>query len=217
MPCFSVELKELYPMFEKHNFRGRLIALEGLDGSGKSTQLNRVSDCLTKNNRKVVCLKQPTDTYRSNPLVRSYLERGGSTDTVRTLAEMSANDRLLQQRQVVTPALSSGSWVLFDRYVWSGAALFLRRGVPVTQFERLNAGTFEPDACIFLDVQPGTAFNRVKMRAQGEKKFEELTIGDFEKTRNCYLSFQKHFSIVDGEKDVEDVFQEIRAIIEKIE
>src|SRR5580658_2667561 len=104
--------------------RGKLIVVEGIDGAGKSTQLAAILDYLQSNGIGCSLTKQPSDWYRQQEFVRNYLDFGVLPCEQSTLAMFAAADRMFHIETVIEPRLTSGGYVLCDRYVYSSLAYF---------------------------------------------------------------------------------------------
>ncbi|MDE0603163.1 MAG: dTMP kinase [bacterium] len=170
-----------------------LIAFCGLDGAGKSTQIKRINTWLKGQGRSVLVTKQPTDWYRNDPVVRTYLDTGegrGDTTKEAELALFAASDRMRNIRLEIEPALARGDIVLCDRYVYSSYVYFecrvdaaFRRWV-----ENLNSFVPIPDLAFFLDVTPETALARVISRDGAASKYEETRLDLLIAARQLFLS-----------------------------
>ena len=108
--------------------KGMLVAICGFDGTGKTTQVERLQGTLEGRGVTVTRTRQPTDWYRNEPVVKSYLAHGTAADG-RLLTLLSAADRRRNIVEVVDPALAAGGTVICDRYVFSTLAFNVERGV----------------------------------------------------------------------------------------
>ena len=144
---------------------GRLIVLEGMDGSGKSSQATALADWLKLQGRQVVrCLDPgatPTgEALREILLHRNDLHLAGETEM---LLYMAARAQLV--REVIEPALADRAWVISDRFlmsniVYQGHAGGLDPEV-IRQVGRIATGGREPDLTLVLDVELETAASRL--------------------------------------------------------
>ncbi len=162
---------------------GRLVAICGFDGAGKTTQLSSLAASLRAAGKSVVVTKQPTDWYRGRPEVRSFLANGGSVQEAEDLARLAARDRRAHIEEVIRPAIGMGYVVVTDRYVFSSIAYFLARDVSLPLLMSLNAPLPRPDLAVYLDVPPATLHERLRARDGGSRKREELTVRSI--TRVC--------------------------------
>jgi dTMP kinase len=165
---------------------GLLIAFCGIDGSGKSTQLRRLAASLGEAGYDVLRTRQPTDTYRANPLVRQYLDTGQNAFGGVGLALLAAADRQYHLETVVRPAMERGATILCDRYVYSSIAYFAARGVPMSFVVDINAYVPKPGLTVLLDVDPADARARVAARDGKIAKFEEKDLGFMATVRKTF-------------------------------
>jgi len=153
--------------------RGRLVAFEGVDGSGKSTQLALLAAALREAGRGVVETREPTEGSigrRIRAMARSG-ERPAPAEELRWFVE----DRREHVRDVIGPGLAAGLVVLTDRYYLSTAAYQGARGLdPARLLAEAEAEFPKPDLALVLDVEPETGLERVAARGgRAEPAFED--------------------------------------------
>lgn len=165
--------------------RGLLVALCGIDGSGKITQQKLLGAWFTRRGHQVLLTAQPTQAYRQDPRVRTYLNDGETCD-MRTLALLSAADRRWHAQSVVQPAMAEGVHVVTDRYPYSALAYFTVRGLDAGYVRALNAPLPEPDVTVFLDLPPEAAVRRVAARDGELAKYEERSAGILQEVRDAF-------------------------------
>jgi len=137
---------------------GRFIVLEGIDGSGTTTQAARLAAALRDAGHAVVSTREPSDGPIGVVLRQALTRRlVGLSD--RVLALLFAADRLDHLSSVVEPALAEGKVVISDRYVLSSLAYQGMR-LPLAWVEALNAAARPPDLTLYLEVDPRTAARR---------------------------------------------------------
>ena len=107
--------------------RGRLVALEGLDGCGKTTQAARIAEALRARGRDVVQTREPSE----GPIGRKIRElaRAGERVPAERELQLFTDDRREHVAQVIEPALAAGRWVITDRYFLSTVAYQGARGL----------------------------------------------------------------------------------------
>jgi dTMP kinase len=175
--------------------RGRLITVEGVEGAGKSTQVERLRAWLAARGLPVVRTTEPDGT----PLGAGVRRLLGEVDRVEPLAEtlLFAASRAEHVRRVIRPALAAGAVVLCDRYVDSTTAYQAHgRGVPlevVAELNRLATGGVWPDLTIVLDLDVGEGLRRARARRGAPAAcdpFERLAIEFHERVRKGYWAIR---------------------------
>lgn len=200
--------------------RGKLVAVCGIDGSGKTTQIERAVDHLRSLDHEVLATRQPTDRYRQDPTVRAALDlQLDFREIAPELALFAAFDRLRHLREVVVPALDAGTWVVTDRYVYSSYAYFLSRGIAdVEWLAALNRHAPRPDLTIVVDVPPELAAARIIRRDGSSRKREEL---DLERMTAVRAAFRdqpwgghESYHLVDGTEPADIVWQSVQKLLD---
>lgn len=153
--------------------RGVLIVFEGLDGSGKSTQLRRGAEALRVRGLDVVETREPTD----GPWGRRIREMARSGEVVPPETELAwfFEDRREHMREVVEPALAAGEIVLSDRSYLSTVAYQGARGLDPRQILADSEAEFvAPDLVLLFEISPEVGLSRVMARGgRAEPVFEE--------------------------------------------
>ncbi len=196
-------------IFEAATYRGRLIAVVGFDGSGKTTQLDRLAACLRANGEDVVVTRQPTDWYRNDPFVRGFLDSGAGSEQVKALALFAAADRMRHLQEVVRPALHAGKTVLCDRYVFASLALFEYRGVSLQFLADINRGVPRPDLALYLSVPPDLLLRRLRQRDGEKLKFEERSVAVVQAMIAHYAIFDAHLVTIPAAGAIDDIHRAI--------
>jgi dTMP kinase len=143
--------------------RGRLLAFEGLDGCGKSTQVAALAGALREAGRDVLTTHEPTD----GPWGRRIREmaRAGEPVTVAEELRWFVEDRRAHVAEVLEPALRAGRVVLTDRYFLSTVAYQGARGLDPEQILADSEAEFPlPDLALLLEVEPALGLERVSAR-----------------------------------------------------
>jgi dTMP kinase len=149
---------------------GRFIVLEGIDGSGTTTQALRLAEALRADGHEVLSTHEPSDGPIGVVLRQALTRRlVGLSD--RVLALLFAADRLHHLAAVVEPALAEGKVVVSDRYVLSSLAYQGMR-LPLAWVESLNAAARRPDLTLYLDVDARTAAGRRRGRGGAVELFD---------------------------------------------
>jgi dTMP kinase len=182
---------------------GRLIVVEGFDGSGKSTQIERLAEALKRRGHRVLATRQPTDWYRNDPNVRSFLDDPESTHSIKALALLAAADRLRHCAEVIEPALHDGYVVLCDRYVYSSIALFMHRGLHKGFIELINSGIPQPDWAFYLSVPCDILLKRITQRDGDKRKREERSLTTISEICELYENVSHGLLSIDGTQDID--------------
>tara|TARA_R110002074_G_scaffold366982_1_gene540993 strand:+ start:199 stop:825 length:627 start_codon:yes stop_codon:yes gene_type:complete len=171
--------------------KGRFISLEGIEGSGKSTQLNYVVDYLQNNKIEVVSTREPGGTLvgeRIRDLLLDNTLPGMHMDTELLLMFAA---RVEHVKTVIEPALDSGKWVICDRfydatyaYQGYGRQIDLQR---IDELKRFSIGELVPDVTLLLDVTLDVSMDRVSKRGSKDR-FENEKIAFYKKVREGYLA-----------------------------
>jgi dTMP kinase len=152
--------------------RGALIAVEGIDGAGKTTQARHLRVSLQRLGFEVLLEKEPTDGPHGRRLRESA--RTGRLDAEAELA-LFLDDRRDHVRDVIEPALARGAVVVVDRYTLSTIAYQGARGLdPAAILRQNDAFAPRPDRVILLDLPPELGVARVRSRDTVENAFERL-------------------------------------------
>ncbi len=148
--------------------RGKFITFEGLDGTGKSTQMHKLATVLRAAGHKVVETREPGGTPTGEKIRRVLLD--SSTEGLAPLAEMALMfaSRAQHIAEVIEPALEHGQIVLCDRFTdsteaYQGYGRKLRSAV-VLELHRLLCGGLQPDLTILLDSDPAMSVGRARRR-----------------------------------------------------
>jgi dTMP kinase len=150
---------------------GRLIVFEGIDGTGKTTQLQLLAEVLKDRGFPVVSTKEPTEGHFGQRIRRLYQNR--ESISRRQELELFINDRREHVRELLAPAVLAGKIVLCDRYVLSTVAYQGAAGLNVDEIFALNSFAPAPDLALLFQAAPETGIARIT-----EKRGESLN--DFE-------------------------------------
>lgn len=191
---------------------GFLICIEGLDASGKTTQARLLTDFLRSRGYKVLHTTEPT-TSPIGRLIKERVLRGAVRPPPVVEALLFAADRLQHVRDVIKPALNRGYIVISDRYVYSSLAYQGAAGLSLDWIRGINRFAPKPDLAIYLDVDPETAMKRIK-RERTLMENLEVQRG----VRSIYLKLVEsgELVLVDGERNVEEVFKDVKALTLKL-
>lgn len=143
---------------------GKLVALEGLDGCGKTTQLPHVARFLASRGIDVLVTREPTDGEWGSK-IRVMAQTGDLAPPEEEL-RWFMEDRQEHLQEEVLPALEAGRWVVTDRYFLSTVAYQGARGLDWQEILRENESRFPaPDLALIFEVTPAVGLARVERRA----------------------------------------------------
>jgi dTMP kinase len=196
----------------KNQGRGRFIVFEGIDGSGKSTQIQRVAARLETLGFSVCQTFEPTDGPIGS-LIRQMLAGQIETDQ-RTIAQLFAADRtdhLVCRKGGIREKVDQGKIVICDRYYFSSYAYHAQHIDMkwVIHANSLNADILRPDLTIFIDVAPEICFDRIKNNRGNFEMYEKLTVMK-QVRKNYFKAFEtlkdvEKIAVVDGNSQVQSV------------
>ncbi len=189
---------------------GRLIALEGIDGCGKSTQARLLADRLG-----ALLTFEPGGTALGSSLRTLLLEPGQDPVSERAEALLMAADRAQHVAEVIRPALDRGTWVVTDRF--SGSTLAYQgygRGLDRKELSRLVAwatGGLAPDLAVLVEVD--VALGQSRRRGSADDRMEGQGDGFLERVADGYRRLAERqdspWLVVDGTGSIEEVAAEV--------
>ena len=206
---------------------GKLIVIEGADGSGRSTQIGQLAHWLEGNGHATlqVGLKRST-------LVSEQLEQAqqGNILSRSTLSLFYATDFADQLEHSILPALRAGVVVLADRYIYTLMARDLVRGMDETWLRNLFGIALIPDAVFYLEVSPEQLVQRVFAKNQSLDYWESgMDLGLSRDMFDSFLQYQAcmrdtfrrlqktyGFTIIDGERTTADINAELKERIDQV-
>jgi dTMP kinase len=199
--------------------RAPFVTFEGIEGSGKTTQLGLLSDSLTGKGIPHIVTREPGGTPLSDEirvLLLSPRQERVFPETELLLYEAA---RAQHVRTVILPALSSGKAVLSDRFSDATTAYQgFSRGIDAAEIERLNAfasGGLVPDLTLLFDIDPEDGFLRIDGRGRPADRIESETIEFHRKVRKGYLRLQAEHPDrivrIDGALPADEVFRCVQA------
>ena len=196
---------------------GRLIAFEGVEGSGKSTQLELLRQALDGRSREVVVTREPGGTP-AGERVRALLLDPEVELHPRAEALLFAAARAELVEAVIRPALERGAVVLCDRYLdsslaYQGGARGLGLG-PVTDVNRFATGGLLPDLVVLLDLDPASGLRR---RAGKPDRIEGQALDFHRRVRQAFRDLAAadpgRFAVVDAAAPVPEVAAKVEAAV----
>lgn len=195
--------------------KGRLIAFEGIDGTGKSTQIYMLAEALKDKGYEVIITREPTDGVYGRRIRELYVSRDNVSREEEL--ELFLADRREHIEKLIAPALADGKIVLTDRYYLSTAAYQGAAGLNPELIMRKNEEFApEPDLAILIDLSPRQAVARIQQgRGEALNAFEqEESLAEVSK---LFHAIDRRFiRWVDGAQGVNDVRQSVMAEVKNI-
>ena len=201
---------------------GKFIVFEGIDGSGKSTQIRILAEKLKRSGEKVYVTAEPTFST-SGGIIRDALS-GAVERTTCELAALFVWDRInhnINKTNGIKKMLADGYTVISDRYYYSSLA-YQGEATDYEWVKALNCSCPEirkPDICIFIDISPETAIKRITSDRATTEIFEE--VGKLTKIRETFLNIfddlkDDNVALIDGDGDPNEISERIYAKIKEL-
>ena len=195
--------------------KGVFICIEGLDGSGKTTQVELLAKKLEKE-FDVLCTSEPSKGLIGDFIRKSYLY-GKNRLSPYVEALLFAADRIEHVENEIIPALNNGKIVISDRYVFSSLAYQGSGKIDLDWIQTVNKSILIPDLAIFLDVEPEKVLSRINSKKSVMENLETQ-----KRVREIYLKFvsDKKLILVNGDdskiKVSEDLFSLVYDFLSKL-
>jgi len=203
--------------------KGQFITVEGIEGVGKTTNIEFIQQRLLAAGKDVVVTREPGGT----PLGEAI--RGLLLDPEYTGMDSSCELQLMfaaraeHLARVIRPALDKGQWVLCDRftdatYAYQGGGRGIDTGV-IARLEELVQGDFRPDLTLLLDVPVEIGLARASERGKLDR-FEQEKVEFFERVRQAYLGMARQhatrYRIVDASQPLEQVQKQLEVVLQSV-
>ena len=204
------------------------ITFEGIEGSGKTTQVQELKSFLTSRGHRCIVTREPGGTSIGEKIRAILLDPANKSICPQTELLLYIADRAQHVTEVIRPALSTGRMVICDRFadasvVYQGIVRRLNADL-IGQLHRLTLGDLTPEATFLLDLPAETGLNRAwrristRQEAAGESRFEEENLAFHNRVRQGYLALAQRepnrFVIIDASRDPAQVTSDIIAAIE---
>jgi dTMP kinase len=201
--------------------RGTFITVEGGEGAGKTTMMDRMAEWLAARGRAVVRTREPGGTELAEKLRGILLDKNtvGLSGQAELLLMFAARAQHLAE--LIRPALQRGDTVLCDRFTdatwaYQGGG----RGLPLEDIgalEHLVHGDLQPHLTVLLDIPVAQGLQRASHRGETDR-FEEESTDFFERVRRAYLAraaaAPERFAIVDASAGLEDVWAQVEEVLQ---
>ncbi|WP_245589889.1 dTMP kinase [Caldanaerobius polysaccharolyticus] len=192
------------------------ITFEGIDGSGKTTQIKLISDFIKNLKYGIILVREPGSTPVSEKIREILLDKENAM-APETEAYLYAASRAELVKKVIKPALDKGNIVICDRFLDSSLVYQgIARGLGLQAVYQLNTmalGDLKPDVTILLDLDPMVA----KARLKKLDRLESEQLDFYRKVREGYLYLAdrepERIKVVDAAQGVQQVFEDVLSII----
>lgn len=203
--------------------RGLFISLEGIDGVGKSTQVERLAEFFREQGREVITTHEPGGTELGVEIRHLLLHRKGDV-APRAEALLFAADRAHHVATLIRPALDRGAVVITDRYLDSSVAYQgSGRDLDFDDVRNLSlfaVGGLLPDLTVLLDLDAQSAMSRRNKTGQAPDRLESEKAEFFENVRQAFLKLANaepnRFLVVDAKHSAEEIQSAIRSRAEEL-
>jgi len=197
--------------------RGKFITLEGIEGSGKSTNLEVIKNLLDNNNINYIVTREPGGGPLGPHLRELLLNKDNSISPSVEMLLMMA-DRKDHVDNLIEPNLTKGTWVISDRYLdstiaYQGGGRQLNLNLITALSEELKLPT--PDLTLLFDLSVDLALERAKKRSELDR-FEREPKEFHSRIRHSYLeqaSINNRIKIIDSSKDIKSVSMQVEIYI----
>ena len=200
--------------------KGLFITFEGIDGSGKSTQIQNLAKFLKNLGFDIIITREPGGSVGGEE-IRKLLLQGEvdrwSAETEILLFTAARRDHL---ERIILPALKDGKIVICDRFTDSTRMYQGMRGPKLRDLvDNLNDEVIDcdPDLTILIDIDPEVSLKRAKSRNTVEERFEDFGVELQKKMRSGFIELSKEFSnrieVVNGHQSVEELANDIFSVV----
>lgn len=199
--------------------RGKFIVLDGLDGSGKGTQVKLLASYLfDKDKSHHICLTR--EPYRPEKIRKILKKSKNPKENAELLAKLFVQDRKAHQR-LIRHHLQEGNYVVCDRYKYSTLAYQQAQGLSLRKLISMHEGMLIPDLTLIIDVPAEAALKRITIDKQRNHKevFEQL--GFQKQLRKKFLALPKQLPrekivVINGNQPPDKVFKSVCQEVDKI-
>ncbi len=197
----------------KNPYSGKFVVIDGLDGSGQSTQAEFLKDFFIEEDYQVVLTKEPTQDSEAGKKLKKILEKKIKSDPLK-LQELFTKDREEHLKNIIIPALKQEKIIISDRYYFSSFAYGAADGADLDKLIKMNENFLLPDLTIILKVNPEICISRIEKRGKEKTLFEkkEQLAKVWENYKILTTKFE-NVNVVDGEKSIEEVFNQIKKVV----
>ena len=201
----------------KNDYSGKFIVIEGLDGSGKSAQVDLIINFLKNppagGGKEVVVTKEQTIESEAGRKIKQALKKEIVIEPL-DLQKLYVQDRKEHLEKKVIPALKDGKFVVSSRYAFSTFAYGHSDGLDVDLLVQMNNNFLLPDLTLIIDVSPESCIKRIEGRGEPKELFEKKE--KLAKVNEIYKKIPNMFDnviMINGERPIPEVFEDIKKVV----
>ena len=200
--------------------RGIFITIEGVEGVGKSTNIEFIKQYLGNLNIDYLVTREPGGTLLAENIRDLLLSIGDDSPVELCELLLIFSARAQHIEKVIEPALKGGTWVICDRftdatYAYQGGGRGMNAKL-ISELETMVQGSLRPDLTIILDLDPETGLSRARDRGELDR-FEREHIQFFTKVREVYLqiatNYPKRCAVINAGNELDEVSRDIELLL----
>lgn len=203
--------------------RGKFITFDGIDGAGKTTQIERLAETLRADGKTVYVTREPGGTALSEKIRELLLDKANDMHVLTELLLMFAA-RAEHIEAVLRPKIEAGEWIICSRFTDATLAYQgYARGQDLAKIRAIAEvvhGDFNPDISFFLDLPAELAATRRDSRGEADDRFEAEAISFMKNVRNGYLAIAERepsrCKMIDATQSVEAMAENIQQWVDKL-
>ena len=201
---------------------GKFIVLEGIDGCGKTTQINKLSkwlpkSCLIKKNATLIKTREPGGSILGKEIRDMILNNKSNSPSILTELLLYSADRAEHISKIILPALQDGNWIISDRF--SGSTLAYQgygREISIDTIKKLEnivCQNIRPDLTFFLEISPEESILRRKNQVPDRIESEGLEF--LKKVNDGFklIAIENNWEIIKASKDVDSISKQIQTTL----
>lgn len=200
--------------------RGRFITIEGVEGVGKSTNIEFIKQYLSNLNIDYLVTREPGGTLLAENIRDLLLSIGDDSPVELCELLLIFSARAQHIEKVIEPALKGGTWVICDRftdatYAYQGGGRGMNAKL-ISELETMVQGSLRPDLTIILDLDPETGLSRARNRGELDR-FEREHVDFFMKVREVYLQIATNYpercAVINAGNELDEVSRDIELLL----
>lgn len=197
------------------------ITFEGIDLSGKSTQIKLLKEYLISKRKKVITVREPGGTQISEKIRDILLDKKNLNMEYLTEFLLFSSSRHQLTREVIIPKLKEKYFVISDRYFDSSTAYQGYGGMielkTISYVNKIASGALIPDLTFLINISIDECVKRKKLMNKTEDRIEQKKISYYKKVTNGYLQIAKNnkgrFVVIDGTRTIQEIHTEIISVL----